>query len=266
MKEIWSRFDVTITDADPGAEPHIEALFARAPADVGITTNVGGISPFSLSCSVIEGSIVFAFTDSLPKTPRAICEVMSQEIAHSYGLDHELLAADPMTYLPYSGSRAFQDHDAQCGETTARPCGIAGSTCRATQNSVQLLLSRLGAADEDPDLGEALDRWELSLFQDGPFAAEQRREALVALLGGTDGLWAAIVRGAILLGENGRERADVQARLSDDPSPDLVRRALVETLLRGDRAALVRMLDETILGLRPAPAARPPSVARALAS
>ncbi|HSR95543.1 MAG TPA: Ig-like domain-containing protein [Kofleriaceae bacterium] len=157
MKEIWSRFDVTITDVDPGSGPgsvpgsvpHIEALFARAPGDAGITTNVGGISPFSLSCTVIENSIVFAFTDSLPKAPRAICEVMSQEIAHSYGLDHELLAADPMTYLPYSGNRGFQDHDAQCGETTARPCGIAGSTCRATQNSVQLLLSRLGAADRD---------------------------------------------------------------------------------------------------------------------
>lgn len=149
MKDIWSRFDVTITDVDPGAVPHIEALFARAPSDVGITTNVGGISPFSLSCSVIEGSIVFAFTDNLPKTPRAICEVMSQEVAHSYGLDHELLASDPMTYLAYGGNRAFQDHDAQCGETTARPCGIAGSTCRATQNSVQLLLSRLGAADRD---------------------------------------------------------------------------------------------------------------------
>lgn len=128
------------------------------------------------------------------------------------------------------------------------------------------LLSRLAAADDDPDLGEAIDRWELSLFQDGPFAGEQRRESLVALLGGTDGLWAAVVRGAILLGENGRERADAQARLSGDPSPDLLRRALVETLLRGDRALLVRMLDETILGLRPAPAARPPSLARALAS
>ena len=128
------------------------------------------------------------------------------------------------------------------------------------------LLSRLTAADEDPDLGEALDRWELSLFQDGPFAAEQLRESLVALLGGTDGLWAAVVRGAILLGESPRERADFQTRLADDPEPDAVRRALVETLLRGDRATLVRMLDETILGLRPAPAARPPSVARALAS
>jgi hypothetical protein len=128
------------------------------------------------------------------------------------------------------------------------------------------LRARLGAADEDPDLGEALDRWELSLFQDGPFRAEQLRESLVALLGGTDGLWAAVVRGAILLGEDGKERVNAQERLAGDPDPDLVRRALVETLVRGDRVTLVRMLDETILGLRPAPAARPPSVARALAS
>ena len=128
------------------------------------------------------------------------------------------------------------------------------------------LLARRGGADDDPDLGEALDRWELSLFQDGPFRAEQLRESLVALLGGTDGVWAAVVRGAILLGETPRERVEFQTRLGDDPDPDAVRRALVETLLRGDRATLVRMLDETILGLRPAPAARPPSVARALAS
>jgi hypothetical protein len=127
------------------------------------------------------------------------------------------------------------------------------------------LLQRLGAADEDLDLGEALDRWELSLFQGGPQRAEQLRESLVALLGGTDGLWAAVVRGAILLGEAARERAEFQTRLADDPDPDAVRRALVETLLRGDRATLVKMLDETILGLRPAPAVRPPSVARALA-
>ena len=74
------------------------------------------------------------------------------------------------------------------------------------------------------------------------------------------------MRGAILLGEDGKERVNVQERLAGDPDADLVRRALVETLVRGDRATLVRMLDETILGLRPAPAARPPSVARALAS
>ena len=116
------------------------------------------------------------------------------------------------------------------------------------------LLPKLTLADEDPELGEALDRWELSLFQDGPFQAEQLRESLAALLGGTDGLWAAAVRGAILLGETPRARAELQDLLSGDPDPDVVRRALVATLLHGDRARLVAELDESILGLRAAPA------------
>jgi hypothetical protein len=116
------------------------------------------------------------------------------------------------------------------------------------------VLPRLAQADDDPELGEALDRWELSLFQDGPFQAEQLREALAALLGGSDGLWAAAVRGAILLGETPRGRAELQDRLTDEPDADAVRRALVETLLHGDRAGLVKMLDQSILGLRDAPA------------
>jgi hypothetical protein len=149
LRDLWSRFDVAITEEDPGATPHIEAVFTRSPADVGMTDHIGGVSPFTSNCSVIEHSIVFVFTDNLPKRPRTICEIMSQEIGHSYGLDHELLAADPMTYLSYAGERQFQDQDAACGETTARPCGVAGHTCRATQNSVQLLRARLGAADRD---------------------------------------------------------------------------------------------------------------------
>jgi hypothetical protein len=120
------------------------------------------------------------------------------------------------------------------------------------------LLPRLTLADDDPELGEALDRWELSLFQDGPFQAEQLRESLAALLGGSDGLWAAAVRGAILLGDTPRARAELQDRLSGDPDPDAVRRALVETLLHGDRTQLVAALDESILGLR-APPSRQPS-------
>jgi hypothetical protein len=116
------------------------------------------------------------------------------------------------------------------------------------------LLPRLTLADDDPELGEALDRWELSLFQDGPFQAEQLRESLAALLGGSDGLWAAAVRGAILLGDKPRARAELQDRLSGDPDADAVRRTLVETLVHGDRAALVKTLDQSILGLRDAPA------------
>lgn len=114
------------------------------------------------------------------------------------------------------------------------------------------LLAELGSADDDPELGEAIDRWELSLFQDGPFQAEQLREALAALLGGNDGLWAAAVRGALLLGETPRGRAELQEKLSGDPDPDVVRRALVAAILHGDRTTLIASLDESILGLRQA--------------
>jgi hypothetical protein len=115
------------------------------------------------------------------------------------------------------------------------------------------LLPRLGFADDDQALGEALDRWELSLFQGEPFQAEQLRQSLAALLGGNDGLWAATVRGAVLLGDSPRARAELQDQLSGDPDADVVRRALVEALLACDRTALVARLDESILGLRPRP-------------
>jgi hypothetical protein len=118
------------------------------------------------------------------------------------------------------------------------------------------VLERTQAADDDPELAEALDRWELSLFQGEPFGAEQLRGSLGALLGGADGLFAACVRVAVLLGETGQERAGILAKLRDgEPDGELVRRALVETLMHGDRLRLVERLDESLLGLRP----RPPS-------
>jgi len=114
---------------------------------------------------------------------------------------------------------------------------------------------RLLEADEDQQLGEALDRWELSLFQSDPFRAEQLRESLTYLLGGGDGLWAASVRAAVLLGESAEERGRLLELLrAGSPPPDLVRRALVETVLHGDRARLLRTLDDSLVGLVAPPA------------
>lgn len=155
VAELYAPFDVTITDQDPGATPHIEAVFGGSPGDVGLPDNVAGVSPFTTDCSVIEGSIAFAFTDVLPDDPRTVCEVIAQEIAHSYGLDHEMLPSDPMTYLDYDRDRRFQNRMVSCGEYADRACGVNGSTCRQRQNSVALLTERLGArgaggADPDP--------------------------------------------------------------------------------------------------------------------
>ena len=124
------------------------------------------------------------------------------------------------------------------------------------------LRAKLTLADSDRELGEALDRWELSLFAEEPFRTSQVREALACLLGGDGGFWAAAMRTAVLLGDKSKDRADLLAALRDErlhrDARDTVRRALVEVLMHGSREGLAAMLDETLLGLRP----RPSSVLR----
>jgi hypothetical protein len=116
------------------------------------------------------------------------------------------------------------------------------------------LREALPLADADRELAEALDRWELSLFAEEPFASAQLHDALDALLGAGDGAWAATMRAAVLLAEKPAERLELLAELRKEHAGslarDAVRRALVEALLHGSRPALVGLLDETLLGLR----------------
>jgi hypothetical protein len=124
------------------------------------------------------------------------------------------------------------------------------------------LLARLARAEADPELAEALDRWELSLFAEEPFRSEQLREALAALLGDCDGLWAAAVRAAVLLGDTGPERARhlecmralARGERAAPAVAEAIRKALVEALVHGDRPALVAALDDALIGVRPRPA------------
>ena len=121
---------------------------------------------------------------------------------------------------------------------------------------VREVLGRLSLADGDPALAEALDRWELSLFQNEPFRSEQLRAAAAALLGET---WE--LRAAVLLGAESEERRAIHASLralaQGEPASKRaeasVRRALVAGLRHGNRVALIRTLDDVLLGLRTAP-------------
>jgi hypothetical protein len=114
------------------------------------------------------------------------------------------------------------------------------------------LLVRMGLVDADTNLAEALDRWELSLFQHEPFRSEQLRAALEAALGTT---WP--LRASILLETEPEARAglhDELARLAGGETATTeagaaVRRALVEVLRAGDRPTLVAGLDRELLGL-----------------
>jgi hypothetical protein len=125
------------------------------------------------------------------------------------------------------------------------------------------VLARLPGSEEDTELGEALERWELSLFEAEPLRSERLREALAALLGGSDGLWAAAMRAATLVGDTAEPatRARVEGLLglargaeADAETAETVRRIFVETVVAEDRTTLLSSLDEALLGLRRRPA------------
>jgi hypothetical protein len=124
------------------------------------------------------------------------------------------------------------------------------------------LLARLRASEQDADLSDALERWELSLFEAEPLRSDRLREALAALLGGADGLWAAAVRGAVLVGEitddAARTRVDgllglTRGAAAGAETADTVRRIFVEAVLAENRPRLLETLDEALLGLRARP-------------
>jgi uncharacterized protein (TIGR03382 family) len=140
----FAPFDITVTDVDPGDTPHWESVVAGSPGDLGFPNGVGGVSPFTSDCSVIQRSVVYTFAEVFGNNYRVICEVVAQEVAHSFGLDHQFLCEDPMTYLGGCGAKTFQNIDAQCGEDQPRTCACG----QATQNSVTMLTQRIGAADE----------------------------------------------------------------------------------------------------------------------
>jgi hypothetical protein len=154
---------------------------------------------------------------------------------------------EPRPILPIAGTQA-------CGEETRLDPWrgrLAGD-----------LLERLAASEQDVELGEAIERWELALFESDPLRSEHLREALAALLGGADGLWAAAMRATLLLGEPTDARARLVEGLRglargsgvDAETADAVRRVLVETVLHDDRRRLLEALDDALLGLQPRPA------------
>jgi hypothetical protein len=148
------------------------------------------------------------------------------------------------------------------GLAATEPAGEPGRVDPWRGNLAGELLQRLEASGGDPELTDAVERWELALFEDEPARSERLRESLASLLGGVDGLWAAAMRATLLLADGGRERSGLIDRLralargeaGGVQVADDVRRVIVETLQHDDRARLLTGLDEALLGLRPRPA------------
>jgi hypothetical protein len=141
MTKMFSPFDVVITDERPHDDKFLMVVIGGKPGDIGITDghHVSGLAPFN--GNVIPRAVVFGFSATVDNDPRAVCETIAMEVAHAYGLDHEYLCKDVMTYLRGCGQKTFVDADAPCGEAKKRNCEGGA----ATQNSYRRLIDVLGA-------------------------------------------------------------------------------------------------------------------------
>jgi hypothetical protein len=146
IKDEFARWNVTVTDQDPGALPHLEAMIGGSAGNAGFGQGVGGVSPMTGDCSLIESAIVYIFSAAFGEDPTTSCEVAAQELGHAIGMDHEYYCQDPMTYLQGCGHKTFQDKSVSCGENGPRTCSCGSST----QNSVQFMNARLGPSSGNP--------------------------------------------------------------------------------------------------------------------
>lgn len=146
VRDMYAPFDIQVTDQDPGTAARTELLVAGHAVDIGVP-GAGGVAPF-VPCEgeQIDNTMTFVFA---LETNNAdfLCWAAAQETSHVFGLDHELLATDPMTYLnPPIKKPGFQNMAANCGENTPRVCACGGQK----QNSAQFLMDMFGPAHLDP--------------------------------------------------------------------------------------------------------------------
>ncbi|MBV8757575.1 MAG: hypothetical protein JO257_09880 [Deltaproteobacteria bacterium] len=147
VKDMYAPFDVQITDVDPGPSvPHFELIVGGNSSDVGVP-GAGGVAPFVPCDGQLQDNVISFVFASETSNLDYLCWASAQETSHVFGLDHELDAKDPMTYLsPPVKKPGFQNEDANCGEDRPRTCYCGGTT----QNSAQYLMDTMGPAHLDP--------------------------------------------------------------------------------------------------------------------
>ncbi len=144
VKETFLPFQIDVVTTDPGTADHFEVMVGGRSTQLDPQLDAGGVAPFIGCGATRKNAISFVFAGQTSGLDY-LCAAVAQEACHIWGLDHELNAKDPMTYLDIGSSKRFQLADAPCGEELASP-----RRCRCgdqTQNSFQYMKDTFGAAD-----------------------------------------------------------------------------------------------------------------------
>ncbi len=149
LREVYSPYNVTITDVKPAAGvAYNENIVAGSDGEIGV--QAGGIAPVTSDCSPYSNAISYTFANDYGPDALQLCYVAAQETGHAYGMgdhswsfisDGRSACSDPMSYRVdclSNGERFFRNEAATCGEFSQRMCNCSG------MNSHLKLMSALG--------------------------------------------------------------------------------------------------------------------------
>lgn len=148
VQNAYARFNITVTDQNPGNVPHWEAIAAGTPNQAGFSSGIAGVSPFT--CGVIPNAITYNFLNLNPNDVLDNCWTIAQESAHAFGLSHEFDGRDYMTYNPTPAAKSFVDQNLCIG---TQGCCQPAQECQCgptSQNSYQKILALFGTANPTP--------------------------------------------------------------------------------------------------------------------
>lgn len=159
VQDLYSYYDVVVTDVDPGTAPHTEVYCAGLSEEIG--ENAGGLGgPISesttvdIACTAAENNIAFAFLNGYPAEQiEYMCGVIAQESGHSFGMPYHVRDCnDPMSYSysgPCSGGAQrgyFRNRDMRCGDFADESC-----TCGSNRVNTHKHLEGIFGAGSDPN-------------------------------------------------------------------------------------------------------------------
>lgn len=145
----YAPFDVTVVTDEPTSGRYLEVMVAGTASALGLAGNTLGVAPLTSNCSALPTAIAYTFANAhQPGADQVaeLCATVIHEAGHLYGLDHEYLCRDAMTYLSGCGDKIFVNRSVQCGEFD----GPRACKCGATQNSFVKLTREIGASATTP--------------------------------------------------------------------------------------------------------------------
>ena len=147
-KNTFLPFDVTIVSERPTTGTYSEIIVAGHGSELQIGINGGGVAPFIDCAGSTDNVITYMFAADSGVAQDYLCGGIAQETAHVFGLDHELNADDPMTYLNIGSHKTFQNAAAQCHDMNLNPaacrCFGQGTSSQQMQNSYGYLMGMFG--------------------------------------------------------------------------------------------------------------------------